>query len=689
MKFYRKVNIVVLGLLPILSGAGLQSIIAGNTIAPIAIKSVQPFDLTNVRLSDGIFKQRQDHDLEYIKTLDPDKYLNHFRRNAGITTNSSGVAINNKNHYSGWESLGSSTFGHYISALVNMYKSTGDTDCLLKTNYIIDELYYIQNNATNPDSNFTKGALVAFYNNDNDQPQEPDFIATFNELRSGLVKLTNKSDSRTAIVTDPYYKYFYWLSGGLPWYTNHKIFAGIRDAYKCNGNEKAKSVFLKYCDWVCWVSANISVDNFQKMLWSEHGGMNEVLTDAYAISGDTKYLTYSLKFNEQVTMNVCVNGTQSQIASAISNTHANAQIPQFFGALRQYEYTGTVDYLNIAKNFFTYVAAQQTFATGGNSEWEQFRTPSNISSQITRRSGESCNTYNMLKIAKVLYEFTGSETYADYYERALYNHILASMHMNYLGAFTYFVSLESGFFKTFSTPYDAHWCCVGTGMENHGKYGEFIYFHNHNDLFVNMFIPSTLNWSEKGFKVRIITQFPESDVVYLVVNATDGAQRNINIRYPQWAEKGIAVKINGQNQTITTAKGQYISLNKTWSVNDTIELTIPLSLRKEVVPNTTNQFAFFYGPVLLAGKLGNSDMPASVQASDQNAYTSVTTYNYKGIVPYFKSDVSAEQALTPVVGSPLTFKATNTYPTSEITFVPLYNIQDERYAVYWKFSDEE
>ena len=660
-----------------------------QSINPVKDKVYPAFELDEVSLLDSEFKLRQDHDLKYLETLDPDMYLAHFRRNAGITTNSKGEAINNKNHYHGWEYGGSSTFGHYLSAISMMYKVTGDVALLEKINYIIDELDYIQHNPVYSDESLNKGVLVAYDRDDQDKVKEPNFLRTFDELRNGIVNLTTRSDDRNATATNPYYKTFYWLSGGLSWYTNHKIYAGIRDAYRYTGNEKAKDVFLYFCDWACWVTENLTDEQFGKMLYSEHGGMNEMLTEAYAMTGDTKYLTYAKKFNESETISPCIDGNMTRIATAISNTHANAQIPQFYGTLKEYEYTGETDFLNASKNFFKYVTEQQSFATGGNSEWEQFRTANSINAQITRRSGESCNTYNMLKIAKGLFEYTGDEIYADYCERALYNHILASINTNELGAFTYFLSLEPGYFKTFSRPYDAHWCCAGTGMENHAKYGEFIYFHTDKDIYVNLYVASELNWKDKSFKMTTETKFPYSENITYQIKESDGTSRAIYLRYPDWAKKGMTVTVNGQPiETSNVQRGSYIKIERNWAVNDKIEIVLPLTLWKEAVPGYSKRFAIFYGPVLLAGKLGTANMPESVLAGGENDYTKTTTYDYKGTLPVFTSNLAADKCLELTDASTLTFKSLATAPQNGIEFVPLYNIMNERYSVYWTVSTD-
>ena len=416
---------------------------------------------------------------------------------------------------------------------------------------------------------------------------------------------------------------------------------------------------------------------FARMLYSEHGAMNEMLTDAYAFSGERKYLDCAFRFNEQETMVPCIDGDIKKIAETISHTHANAQIPQFYGLIKEFEYTGDSLFKVAAENFFKYVTNYQSFVTGGNSEWEQFRAPGNIMAQVTRRSGETCNTYNMLKIAKGLFELTGDTLYLNYMERALYNHILPSIHTSQPGAFTYFLSLEPGYFKTFSRPYDSHWCCVGTGMENHAKYGEFIYFHHEKEVYVNLFVASALCWEKEGFQMETITDFPyESDVRFRILQ-NKGRIATLKIRIPRWA-KEVGVKVNGKTIKYKNRDG-YLKLEKLWKIGDLVELTLPMYLRKEYVPNCSEKFAFFYGPVLLAGRLGNEGMPDQVFARGENDFTRTDQYDYKGNIPFFPKGVSADACLEIMDKSELQFIS-----GEGTEFIPFYKILEERYSVYWK-----
>ena len=651
--------------------------IQSQSVRPVVTKKFRSFGLDEVRLKDREFKLRQNHDFDYIRTLEPDRYLSPFRRNAGIEVDSKGIPVDNTKHYDGWEFLGSSTFGHYLSAISMMYKVTGDTTLLHKINYIIDELNFIQRNPSYENENLRHGALVAFDRDRHKHVREPNFLRTYDELRQGQVNLTSAPDNRGATVENVYFKTFYWLSGGLSWYTNHKIYAGIRDAYLYTGNPKAKKVFLSFCDWACWVTEKLTDHAFARMLYSEHGAMNEMLTDAYAFSGERKYLDCAFRFNEQETMVPCIDGDIKKIAETISHTHANAQIPQFYGLIKEFEYTGDSLFKVAAENFFKYVTNYQSFVTGGNSEWEQFRAPGNIMAQVTRRSGETCNTYNMLKIAKGLFELTGDTLYLNYMERALYNHILPSIHTSQPGAFTYFLSLEPGYFKTFSRPYDSHWCCVGTGMENHAKYGEFIYFHHEKEVYVNLFVASALCWEKEGFQMETITDFPyESDVRFRILQ-NKGRIATLKIRIPRWA-KEVGVKVNGKTIKYKNWDG-YLKLEKLWKIGDLVELTLPMYLRKEYVPNCSEKFAFFYGPVLLAGRLGNEGMPDQVFARGENDFTRTDQYDYKGNIPFFPKGVSADACLEIMDKSELQFIS-----GEGTEFIPFYKILEERYSVYWK-----
>jgi DUF1680 family protein len=587
----------------------------------------QPFDLSDVRLLDGPFKKAMQLDAEYLLQLEPDRFLSNFRKEAGLQPKGE--------VYGGWEkeSIAGHSLGHYLSACAMMFASTGDERFKERVAYIVDELKICQNANGN-------GFIAAF----------PNGKKAFNEIASGNVR------------SKPFSLNDIWV----PWYTIHKQFAGLLDAHHYCSNEKALEVATKFADWAIAVTANLSEEQFQSMLACEHGGMNEVLAELYARTGNENYLKLSRCFHHKFVLDPLTNREDK-----LNGLHANTQIPKLIGLARRYEIAGDMADITAAEFFWDRVVHHHSYVIGGNSENEHFGAPDSLDNRLNYSTCETCNTYNMLKLTKHLFMVNPTAEYADYYERALYNHILASQNPD-SGMFCYFVSLKPAAYKTYSDRFNSFWCCVGTGMENHSKYGESIYFYNEGELWVNLYIASELNWEKQGLTLRQQTNYPESDEIKFTFTCEKPVKLNLYFRYPSWAENGINLLINGEENNLTEEKpGSFVSINRTWKDGDVVNVKIPMSLRLESMPDNLNRAAVCYGPLVLAGELG----PESEQVNRGSVYVPVLLTQGKKLLDWIK----------PVGDKVLTFQTINIGKPQDVTLYPFYKMHSKRYNVYWDF----
>ena len=520
---------------------------AGKKAAPRAY----PFDLRQVRLLDGPFRDAMVRDQKYLRSLDGDRLLHMFRITAGLPSPA--------RPYGGWEQpnveLRGHSLGHYLSACALMYASTGDSYFKLKTEGIVAALAQVQQ--AMPSRGFHEGYLSAF-------PEE----------------LFDRVDAAQRV----------WA----PYYTLHKIMAGLLDAYRLCGNRQALDILVRLADWVEFRVDRLSQDRQQRALDTEFGGMMEVLEDLYGVTGDTRYLRTARKFDHRRLFDPLARGEDT-----LNGLHANTQIPKAIGAARDYELTGEKRYRDIAAFFWQRVAHFRSYVIGGNSDGEMFFPPETFSQRLDPNSAETCNTYNMLKLTRHLFAWEPTADTMDFYERGLYNHILASQDPA-TGMMTYYVPLKPGAFKTFSTPEESFWCCVGTGMENHAKYGD-------TALFVNLFIASELHWKEKGLVVRQETRFPEEDATRLVFTSPKPVRLALKIRHPLWAA-GMELTLNGRSIAVRSDPGSYFALERAWRSGDVVTVRFPMSLHMEAMPDDPAVVAFLYGPIVLAGDLGKEGM---------------------------------------------------------------------------------
>jgi uncharacterized protein len=596
-------------------------------------RTVVPFDLGDVKLLDGPFRDAMVRDQSFLLGVDPDRLLHSFRLNAGLPSTAK--------PFGGWEApnveLRGHSMGHFLTACALMYSSTGDARFAAKAESLVAELAKVQ------DAMPSRGA-------------NPGYLSAFPE------ELFDRVDARKRV----------WA----PYYTLHKIMAGLLDVHRLCGSRQALDVLEKLAGWVEFRVGRLSAEQQQLALETEFGGMNEVLANLYAATGKSAYLSLAKKFDHEKVFDPLSRGVDP-----LDGLHANTQIPKVIGAAREYELTGDERYRDIATFFWDRVANHRSYVIGGNSDDEAFFPVEKFSKHLGENSTETCNTYNMLKLTRHLFEWAPSAVAMDFYERGLFNHILASQDPAN-GMMTYYVPMKPGSFRTYSSPEDSFWCCVGTGMENHAKYGDTIYFRDDFALYVNLFIASEVTWKEKGLTVRQETKFPDQETTRLTIASGAPTRAAVKIRYPSWVRSGARVAVNGKPVRVAEKPGSYITVEREWKRGDTVDVRFPMRLRIEAMPDDPKTIALLYGPIVLAGDLGTSGM----EGAKRYGLPGPELYPEKmPRIPVFLSDPASVLAhVEPVPGAPLTFKTVGIGRPGDVTLVPFYRLADRRYTVYWK-----
>jgi uncharacterized protein len=602
------------------------------------------FSLADVKLLDGPFKHAQDLNIQTLLQYNVDRLLTPYRKEAGLPPRDSS--------YPNWSGLDGHVGGHYLSAMAINYAATGNAECKNRMNYMIAELEFCQQaNAKNfPEWGVGYAGGV------------PDSKTIWSNLKKGDLRA--------------------YRSAWVPWYNVHKMYAGLRDAWMYAGNEKAKQIFLQFCDWAIMITSDLSDTQMQSMLDAEHGGMNEVLADAYQITGNSKYLFAAKRFSHRMLLDAMAAGKDN-----LDNKHANTQVPKAIGFQRIGELGNDNTYAKAGNFFWETVTTKRSLAFGGNSRREFFPGVSACTDFVNDVEGpESCNSYNMLKLSEDLFRTDPSAKYVDYYERTLYNHILSTQHPVH-GGYVYFTPARPRHYRVYSTPNEGMWCCVGSGMENHGKYGEFIYTHQSDSIFLNLFIASELNWKEKGIKIKQQTKFPYEDHTRITITEV-GSPFKLMIRYPAWVKKGaLKVTVNGKPVSYSSGPSSYIVVKRSWKKGDVIQLKTPMHHSVEMLPNVPNYIAMMYGPIVLGAKTGTDDLKGLI--ADDSRWGHIAGGKK---LPLDKAPIIIEDNIAaisgkiqPVAGKPLTFTLSRIKMANSIdaVLVPFFNIHDSRYMMYW------
>ncbi len=607
--------------------------VADGQPAGAAFKA-RPFALQYVRLLDGPFKTAMDRDARYMLEIDPDRLLHNFRRNANLPSTAQPLG--------NWESPGSGLrghlTGHYLSACALMYGSTGDKRFKERATLLVRELAKCQSALGN------SGYLSAF----------PETV--FDELEAGKRP---------------------WA----PYYTLHKILAGLLDAHTLCGNAEALDVAKKMGDWVVWRIGRLSDEHLALTLDVEHGGINESMANLHALTADPRFLAAARRLCHKKVFDLLAAHQDK-----LSGLHANTQIPKIIGAARLYEITGEERYRDVAGFFWDRVVNHHSYVIGGNSDHEGFGPPDKLNLRVSPFTAESCNTYNMLKLTRQLFAWNPQATQADYYERALYNHILASQDP-LTGRMAYHIPVYGAWFMPYNTPNDSCWCCTGSGFENHAKYGDSIYWQSSDGLFVNLFIPSELHWRDKSVTLRQETRYPEEETSRFELRCEQPTAFALHLRYPGWAERGMEIKVNGERFQHDAKPGSFVSISRTWKTGDRIEIKLPMDLRLEPMPDNPTRAAICYGPVVLAGELGTGGitppMPYAVKQSDFfNELSPPMPVLLAGKRP-------VRDWLERVPGEALTFRTKGVGQPNDVTLVAFYKLLPQRYSLYWDIHTAE
>ncbi|MXO06739.1 glycoside hydrolase family 127 protein [Flavobacterium sp. HBTb2-11-1] len=596
------------------------------------------FDLSEVKLKEGPFKNAQNVDLKYILALDPDKLLAPYLLESGLPPKA--------DRYGNWESIGLDGHigGHYLSALALMYASTGNKELKDRLDYMLSELARCQ--AKN--GNGYVGGI----------PQGKVF---WDRIHKGDIDGSSFGLNNT------------WV----PIYNIHKLFAGLIDAYQYTGGEQAKNIVIKLGDWFIELIRPLSDEQIQKVLATEHGGINESFADLYIITKDKKHLETAEKLSHKALLNPLL-----QKEDKLTGLHANTQIPKVVGFEKIAALSDNKEWSDGVQYFWDNVTQKRTVAFGGNSVAEHFNPVNDFSGMVKSNEGpETCNSYNMERLAKALFLDKNDVHYLDFYEKTLYNHILSSQHPE-KGGFVYFTPIRPNHYRVYSQPQTSMWCCVGTGLENHTKYGELIYSHTQNDLFVNLFIPSILKWKEKEIELEQTTKFPYENQTELVLKLKKAKTFALNIRYPKWAES-FAIFINGKEQKIISKSSEYVAISRKWKSGDKIAVRFQTTLHLENLPDGSNWSAFVKGPIVLAAKTSTEGLDGLFADDSRMGHAARGKF-----IPLDKAYALVGDKADYI--SKLKETANLRYSLDSLELEPFFEVHDARYQMYFQtYSKEE
>jgi DUF1680 family protein len=604
-----------------------------NAIPDVA----RPLPLSAVRLTGGPLKRAQDLDIDYLLKLEPDRMMAYYRKRAGLEPKAQG--------YTGWDGDGRNLTGHiaghYLSAVSLMYAATGDVRFKERADYLVNEMKEVQDKNGDGYLSALEGGREKWA-----------------EVAAGNIRSS-----------------FFDLNGmWSPWYTLHKTFAGLRDAYRYTGNRTALEVETKFAGWAETILLKLDAVQTQKMLNTEFGGMNEVLADLYADTGDKRWLDLSHHFDH-----AAVRDPLSRHEDILAGLHGNTTVPKMIGYLARYIYTGDKTDGAAAEFFWDAVALHHSYATGGHGRDEYFGPPDKLGDRVEGRTDESCNVYNMLKMTRRLFAIHPDIKYAEFEERALFNHVLGSIDPED-GRTCYMVPVGRGVQHEYQDMQRGFTCCVGSGMENHGLHGDGIYYEAGDKLWINFYAPSTAKWQSAGVDIATETTFPEGDAATIKISTPKAKQFTLALRRPSWAGTGFTVKVNGVAVKDVSQPGAYIELKRSWKTGDTVALVLPKKLRIEPTPDNPNRVALMWGPLVLAGDLGPERERRS--GAGQPTFT----------IPSFVSDQPVTDWLQPVAGKPGDFRAAGRDVENQaqaVSLIPFYRLHKRTYEIYFDVYNSE
>ena len=596
------------------------------------------FPLENVRLLNGPFLDAANANLDFMHSMPVDRLVHNFRVNASLSSSAE--------PFGGWEDpkceLRGHFTGHYLSACALAYATSGDNTLQTNGEAVVEELAKCQKGMQN-------GYLSAF-------PE-----GYFDRLSAGQPV---------------------WA----PFYTLHKILAGSIDMYTYCGSEQALANAEGLAGWIGHWCNGISDEHMQRILKTEYGGTNEALYNLYAITGKQQYFDTARRFEQPDFFNPLARHRDE-----LKGLHVNTHIPKVIGAARRYELTGDPYYRDVSEFFWETVTKERAYATGGTSNGEGWNTePGDLAKELSMWSEECCCGYNMLKLTRHLYQVTNDPRYFDYYERTLFNSRLGTQHPEN-GMKMYYLPLQTGGWKFFHSRYNSFWCCTGTGVEEISKFTDSIYFHNENEVFVNLFISSEVRWPEKGLTLTQKTAFPEQEGTSLTVKAERPVTTAISIRIPSWAVDRGSVEVNGKPLGAFSNPGSYLKINRVWNDGDRVEVKLPMRLHSEPLLGDRTQQAAMYGPIVLAGRLGSEGLTKEMIYDRDHGPTLLAPEGEPrgsaSIELKSANEVESAAWIEPVKGQALTFQTVGQKTTTNL--IPLHRLFDERYAVYWKVSSTE
>ncbi len=609
--------------------------------------SAELFHPSAVSITEGPFRDSIEIDVDYVLAHDPDRLLAPFLTAAGLEPKAE--------KYGNWESSGldGHSAGHFLSALSTLSIASDNPLVAERLDYMLSELARCQ------------AALGTGYVGG--VPNSKEFIA---KLEAGEIKVDRFS-----------------LNGAwVPWYNLHKTYSGLKDAWLVAGRKQARDILLALVDWTEAATSKLTDEQMQQMLYAEHGGMNEIFADLYLHLHDERYLKLAYRFTHHELLDPLLENQDK-----LTGFHANTQIPKVIGFQRTALAAHDEKLHRAAQFFWDTVVHHRSVSIGGNSVREHFHPADDFRSMIESREGpETCNTHNMLRLTTLLFEEEPSAELSDYYERALFNHILSAQNP-VTGGLVYFTSMRPRHYRVYSVAEKAFWCCVGSGIENPGRYPEFIYAHGDDELYVNLFMASSLNWQEQGLKLTQSTNFPASESSQITIDSAPSKKLTLKIRRPSWTSDAYQITLNGKPVKAPVDKSGYASITCKWKKGDTLEIALPMHVRAEQLPDGSPFYSFLYGPIVLAQKVAIGDTPGLFAGSGRMEHVAPGAYLPLDQAPMLVGDSSdLASRLQPVEGQPLHFQLTGDVrpePEQPIILEPFNQVHESRYSTYWESVD--